>query len=42
MKRAIIITLSGIILLFQFSVNCQGQNSLDLEQLIQEALKAKS
>jgi len=40
MKRAVIITLSGIILLFQFSVNCQGQNSLDLEQLIQEALKA--
>jgi outer membrane protein TolC len=40
MKRAVIITLSGILLLFQFTVNCQGQNSLDLEQLIQEALKA--
>ena len=40
MKRAVIITLSSILLLFQSSVNCQGQNSLDLEQLIQEALKA--
>ena len=40
MKRAVIITLSSILLLFQSSVNGQGQNSLDLEQLIQEALKA--
>ena len=40
MKRRTFITLAGILILFHFLADCYGQNSLNLEQLIQEALKA--
>ena len=40
MKQLIIITLLSSILFLPFSASCHGQNSLNLEELIQEALKA--
>ena len=40
MKQLIIITLLSSILFLPFSTSSHGQNSLNLEELIQEALKA--
>ena len=40
MKRRTVITLAGILILFHFLADCYGQNTLNLEQLIEEALKA--
>ena len=40
MKRLMVMSLAGILVIFTFSVNCSGQNTLNLEELIQEALKA--
>ncbi|MCX5895038.1 MAG: TolC family protein [Proteobacteria bacterium] len=39
-ERLIVMSLAGILVIFTFSVNCPGQNTLNLEELIQEALKA--
>ncbi len=40
MKKRISITLLSSILFLMFSVSCRGENSLNLETLIQEALRA--
>jgi outer membrane protein TolC len=40
MKRPAFITLTSILIVFHFLADCHGQNSLNLEELIQEALKA--
>jgi outer membrane protein TolC len=39
MKRPTFITLTSILIVFHFLADCYGQNTLNLESLIQEALK---